>query len=564
MFYLRSRMLRKAKGEKMKKLLVILLVVALLFSVTACTGTKKSAAEETSTEVVAASGGVEDAATAYFADFPGNRIVTWDDLFAKMDAGDEPFILSIRQQDVYDEGHIKGAALAAWGTDLAEKVAMLPTDEPVYVYCYSGQTAGQAVALMNMLGIEAYSVKSGYNYGAMKTEGYEAYVDKAAVELADAGAKFDKKVLEYVQGYFNAIPDSGNNIISSTDAKPLIDAGDVVVVDIRKSEDYDAAHIEGAVSIPWGGGMQENFANLPADKKIVVTCYSGQTAGQTVAVMRSLGYDAVSLKFGMNGKTGWVNTTKADAANAYFADFPGNRIIKWEDVFAKMDAGEEPFILSIRKKEDYDEGHIKGATLAAWGTDLAEKVSMLPTDKPVYVYCYSGQTAGQAVALMNMLGIEAHSIKSGFVKGAMTIDGYEAYVDTTAVELADAGAEFDAVMLKEVEAYFAAIPEEGSNIIALADAKAEIEAGEVSVIDIRQAEDFAAGHIEGSVNIPWGAGMQESFTDLPEGKLVVTCYSGQTAGQTVAVLRMLGEDAVSLKYGMKVGWVPEGYPVVTE
>ena len=45
------------------------------------------------------------------------------------------------------------------------------------------------------------------------------------------------------------------------------------------------------------------------------------------------------------------------------------------------------------------------------------------------------------------------------------------------------------------------------------------------------------------------------FSELPSGKLIVACYSGQTAGQTTAVLRMLGHDAVSLHYGMAVGWI---------
>lgn len=529
----------------MKKLMVTLMVVALVFTIVGCSsGTA-----------------VEDAATEYFAEYPGSRIVEWSDLMTKIDAGDDPFILSIRQADVYGEGHVKGAYLAAWGEDLASKVSMLPTDEKVYVYCYTGQTAGQTVALLNMLGIDAVSVKSGYNKGLMAQEGYEAYVETSANELPDAGAKFDKKVLEYVEEYFNTVADNGNNIIASDAAMPLIDAGDVVVVDIRKADDYNKAHIDGAVNIPFGESMHTNFENLPMDKKIVVTCYSGQTAGQTIAVMKSLGYNAVSLKSGMGG---WTEYVKTAAANAYFSDYPGSRIITWEDLFAKIDAGEEPFILSIRQEDVYSEGHIKGAALAAWGPDLAEAVSMLPKDETVYVYCYSGQTAGQAVALLNMLDIEAISVKSGFNKGAMTVDGYEAYVTTEVTELTDAGADFDEVLLSEVEAYFNAVLDNANFKIGWDDTQAAVEADEATVIDIRRTEDFAAGHIVNAINIPFGENMQENFGELPDGKLIIACYSGQTAGQTTAVLRMLGHDAVSLHFGMKVGWIAEGYPVVTD
>ena len=540
----------------MKKVLVFLLIAAMLFSVTACAKTAE-VEETTATEEAVMS--LEDAANDYFASFPGSRIVPWEDVATMIEAGEEPFILSIRQEDVYSEGHVEGAYLASWGQDLADKVDMLPTDETVYVYCYTGQTAGQTVALLNLLGIDAVSIKSGYVNGISKSEGYENYIETEANELPDAGAEFDADTLAFVKEYFASVSDNGSYIMTADAVAPLAESGDVVVMDIRSEEDYEAGHVVGAVNVPFGQGMQEQFTQFEGEK-VVVACYSGQTAGQTTAILRALGYDAYSMKSGMSG---WGAYAVTAAANAYFADFPGSRIVTWEDVFAKIDAGEEPFILSIRQEDVYTEGHIVGAALAAWGTDLAEKVSMLPNDEPVYVYCYTGQTAGQTVALLNMLGIEAYSIKSGYVNGAMNVEGYEAYVSTDVVELADAGASYDPWVLASVVSYFNTVGDNANNIMAAEDAVAVIEAGEISVVDIRSADDFAAGHIEGAVNVPYGAGMQELFSTLPEGKLLVTCYSGQTAGQTVAILRELGYDAVSLKSGMG-GWTAAELPVVTE
>jgi len=80
---------------------------------------------------------------------------------------------------------------------------------------------------------------------------------------------------------------------------------------IRKAEDFGSGHIESAINIPFGKGMEQSFSQLPEDKKIIVYCYTGQTAGQTVAILRLLGYDAVSLNSGMGmpvtGETGWAN-----------------------------------------------------------------------------------------------------------------------------------------------------------------------------------------------------------------------------------------------------------------
>ena len=188
---------------------------------------------------------------------------------------------------------------------------------------------------------------------------------------------------------------------------------------------------------------------------------------------------------------------------------------------------------------------------------------MLPTDTPVYIYCYTGQTAGQAVALMRMLGIDAYSVQSGYNNGISLVEGFETYIDTAAADLPDAGASFDPFLLPEVQAYFASVADNGNFQIASADALALVDAGSVTFLDVRQADAYAEGHVQGAVNIPFGQGMD--FSDVPTDKqVIVTCYTGQTAGQTVAVLRMLGYDAVSLKGGMNNGWTAEGLDVVTE
>lgn len=85
------------------------------------------------------------------------------------------------------------------------------------------------------------------------------------------------------------------------------------------------------------------------------------------------------------------------------------------------------------------------------------------------------------------------------------------------------------------------------------------------VLDIRKGEDFDAGHIEHSVHSAW-AKVGDLLETLPTNRpVVIGCYSGQTAGQTVGILRMLGFDARSLLAGVRDGWVEkEGLPVVTK
>lgn len=86
--------------------------------------------------------------------------------------------------------------------------------------------------------------------------------------------------------------------------------GDFYLLDIRKPADYCAGHIAGAVNIPFElVAKPENLAQLPADKPILVICYTGHTASQINSILNMLGYNAWTLRFGM---TSWraVSTTK--------------------------------------------------------------------------------------------------------------------------------------------------------------------------------------------------------------------------------------------------------------
>lgn len=263
---------------------------------------------------------VEEAAMDYFANMPEDIYKIDQVKFVeKVKAGEEMVILDIRQADVYAQGHIKGAVNLPWGTDISSNLEKIPKDKTVMVYCYTGQTAGQTVALLNIAGFDAKSVNLGWNLGIAKVENVNEVVETTESKLEDATKTeilpdIKKAVTDYYTG-LAAVKDTtyANYKISEVDAKKALDEKDesVVFLSVRSAEDYAKGHIEGATNIPFAKGMQAKFDTLPKDKTIVVYCYTGQTAGQVVAVLRLLGYDAVSLNAGMGtpatGTAGWAN-----------------------------------------------------------------------------------------------------------------------------------------------------------------------------------------------------------------------------------------------------------------
>ncbi len=72
-----------------------------------------------------------------------------------------------------------------------------------------------------------------------------------------------------------------------------------ILIDLRKSEDYDKFHINKTLNIFWLDILKkENLEKLPLDKKIFLICYVVHTSSQVMVILKLLGYDVVSIKFG--------------------------------------------------------------------------------------------------------------------------------------------------------------------------------------------------------------------------------------------------------------------------
>lgn len=260
---------------------------------------------------------VKTAAMAYFENFDSAKIMKpAKDFLAAIEAGEEMFILDVRQADAYAESHIKGAVNMPLGKAVAEGLALIPDDKQVYVYCYTGQTASQVAALLNVAGKFAANVQGGFNNGISKEAGFEAYTDTVAVAMPTDTYEVDPAIQEAINKYFADMEAAKGTAFESFNFKPeslkeILDAEDdsYYVYSIRKAEDYAKGHIPTAVNNPFGTGMQTKFAELPADKTIIVQCYTGQTSSQTAAILRLLGYNAYSLQGGMGSvetKAGWL------------------------------------------------------------------------------------------------------------------------------------------------------------------------------------------------------------------------------------------------------------------
>ncbi|NLV85202.1 MAG: rhodanese-like domain-containing protein [Spirochaetales bacterium] len=259
------------------------------------------------------------------------------------------------------------------------------------------------------------------------------------------------------------------------------------------------------------------------------------------------------------------------AAKTYFTQLSqGNNMISAKDLKAALDDNPDVlFIIDIRSAKDFETSHISGAYHSEWAK-LGEVMEKIPQNRQVIVACYSGQKAGQAVATLRLAGFtNVKSLMSGINNGwkaaefALEGTGMNALADQPSVS--SAKNEEQEILWAAAKENFVKVGTEGNRFIQGQELYDQLEANPKAfkVFDIRSKEDFEKGHIAGAVHSVWAQFGNVLDTLDKSDRIVVACYSGQTSGQTVGILRALGfSNAYTLASGIPNGWVAKNLPLV--
>ncbi|KAA1427908.1 rhodanese-like domain-containing protein [Nocardioides antri] len=84
----------------------------------------------------------------------------------------------------------------------------------------------------------------------------------------------------------------------------------------------------------------------------------------------------------------------------------------------------------------------------------------------------------------------------------------------------------------------------------------------LTVLDVREDDEFVAGHIDGALHVPL-SDLPARVGEMPEGQVLVVCKVGGRSAQAVAYLAQQGHDAVNLAGGM-LDWEAAGRAMVSE
>ena len=75
--------------------------------------------------------------------------------------------------------------------------------------------------------------------------------------------------------------------------------------------------------------------------------------------------------------------------------------------------------------------------------------------------------------------------------------------------------------------------------------------GELQILDVREDEEWTAGHIDGAVHIPLGQLPQRIGELDPQCPVITVCRSGGRAGRAAELLTSSGRQAAVMDGGMQ-------------
>lgn len=240
--------------------------------------------------------------------------------------------------------------------------------------------------------------------------------------------------------------------------------GTYLIVDLRSPEAYAQGHIKGAKNVQLAQ-LLDFFLNscYPSRyEKIALVCYSGQMASYATSLLRIAGYtNMYAMKRGMSAwnrqfaEQYWIkNATnkyadrletkanlkgqeyeypKIETGKQHAIEIVETRVqellekgfkaarVKNDEVFENTD---KYYIINYWPESKYDQGHIPGAVQYTPKKSLSRLtyLNTLPTDKPIVVYCYTGQHSAFVVAYLRLLGYDAKSLlwgANGFMNNLM-------------------------------------------------------------------------------------------------------------------------------------------------
>jgi rhodanese-related sulfurtransferase len=200
-------------------------------------------------------------------------------------------------------------------------------------------------------------------------------------------------------------------VLTASDA--FILDGNIILIDLRAPEMAEKGHIPGAVNIPFDQ-LEDSWEQFPSFARAPIIFYGeGDQAEKAVEMLRTWGYLNLSVVAG--GFERWIKegfpfTEGAPATEVDWVRTLEEGEIALEDFRKALEAQPaDTLILDVRGPAEVAEGMLPGARNIPLD-QLESRMSELPKDKKILVYCSTGARASMAREVLAKAGFDARFV----------------------------------------------------------------------------------------------------------------------------------------------------------
>ena len=305
----------------MKKLIAFLLALVTLFSLAACGGAPAATEEPEPEAEEPVAEEPEEGGVELPAEDVAMQYMTADETLAIL-GQDGYTVIDLRKAEDYDASHIPGSVLLsmdpAVNGDTDDGIATMKAgvegkDDTLVLVCYSGKKYAQmGTNILSALGYDmtkVYTLEGGFNnWSEVNPDSVES---AAAAEEAPVELPAEDVAMQYM---------------TADETLAILGQDGYTVIDLRKAEDYDAAHIPGSVLLSMdpavNGDTDDGIATMKAgiegvDDTLILVCYSGKKYAQMgTNILSALGYDMTKVYTLEGGFNNWseVNPDSVEPA----------------------------------------------------------------------------------------------------------------------------------------------------------------------------------------------------------------------------------------------------------
>ncbi len=180
-------------------------------------------------------------------------------------------------------------------------------------------------------------------------------------------------------------------------------AAGAVVIDGRTNEQFDEAHIGGALSASsYDTGFATKVSRVaPSGADVIVVAASSGDERAAAELLAAVGMRVRGFLEG--GMTAWRVEER-----------PVERIelIGPEELAARVDGPEPPLVLDVRNATEYAGEHIPGSHHIPYG-ELADRLGELPRERQIAAICRGGKRSGLAASILQREGFDVVHVGQG-------------------------------------------------------------------------------------------------------------------------------------------------------